>query len=136
VLVAPGVTTGVKSRSWKSKLKSVSGETGAIFIWLIAPSGLSANVTKASASRLRSRQRALKVSYCQCSISATRLGVWSKCNTSASRSVAMVISPYQGSRYRPAYLATGSEGLESALRLALCLATFSAASARCLSSSF
>jgi hypothetical protein len=36
---------GFSNRSWKSKLKSVAGETAFIFTWSMLPSGLSANVT-------------------------------------------------------------------------------------------
>ena len=36
--------TGLKSRSWKSKLKSTSGDAGAIFTLAILPSGSSVNV--------------------------------------------------------------------------------------------
>jgi len=76
----------------------VAGDTARIFAWSIEPSGFSAKVTKASARSSRSRQRATKVSYCQCSRSATSSGVWEKRITSRSFSSAIVMSPYHASR--------------------------------------
>ena len=72
------IATGRNSRSWKSKLKSVSGETAAIRTSSIFPSGFSMKATYASAFRVRSFQRATKVLYCPCSKSPARSGVWAK----------------------------------------------------------
>ena len=76
--------TGRSSRSWKSKLKSVSGETACILTLSMVPSGLSANVTNASARSSRSVQRATNVSCCQCSSVPDSDGVLSNVIVSAA----------------------------------------------------
>ena len=89
---------GLSRRSWKSKLKSVDGETACIFAWSMVPSGLSAKVMNASARSSRSRHRTTNVSYCQCSRSPTSEGVFVNRITSLPPSSAMAMSPYHASR--------------------------------------
>jgi hypothetical protein len=95
----------------------VAGETARIFAWSIVPSGLSAKVTNASARSSRSRHLATNVSYCQCSRSPTSAGVFVNRMTSLPPSTAIAMSPYQASRYVPAYDASGSDGLDVAFRV-------------------
>jgi hypothetical protein len=56
-----GAATFLKSRSWKSKLKSVAGDTACRVMPSTLPSKPCVNRTYASASRLRSFQRTMKM---------------------------------------------------------------------------
>jgi len=90
--------TGFRSRSWKSKLKSTSGDAGSIFTLAMLPSGSRVNVTYASARTSRSVQRATNVSYCQCSSLPTSTGEWVNRIISWPLSSVIATSPYHGSR--------------------------------------
>ena len=77
----------VRTRSWKSKLKSTAGEPGTIAQPLDAcRRGRAQKVANASARSSRSRQRARKVSCCQWTRSPTSDGVRVKRITSPCRS--------------------------------------------------
>src|SRR5438874_11657106 len=81
------------------------------------PSGVSAKVTYAF-SRCFVRQRAMNVSYCQCSRSPTNAGERPNRRTSRPFSKATLASPYSSSRYDPAYLASGRDGRDAESRSA------------------
>jgi rhomboid family GlyGly-CTERM serine protease len=125
-----GARAGISSRSWKSKLKSVSGDTACIVARSTVPSGFRANVTYASARSSRSRHRATNVSCCQWTRSPTRLGVCEKRITSLPFSFAIATSPYHASRYVPAYDASGSDGPDIESRFAAAAASIVRAFAR------
>src|SRR3989454_7937166 len=58
----------------------------------------------------------MKVSYWKCSRSPVSDGVWENRSTSLPVSSAIVTSPYQASRYVPAYFSSGSDGRDAVSR--------------------